>query len=87
MDSVTVSAPIHLLRLPQVCEVTGLCKSVVYQLEAEQRFPKRVRITQRSVGWIEDEVQRWLSDRVASSRNPTLPEDPACPLRTRKRGR
>jgi prophage regulatory protein len=71
MESSPVSSRIHLLRLPQVCEVTGLCKSVVYQLEAEQRFPKRIRITQRSVGWIEGEVQAWLSQRVASSRTST----------------
>jgi hypothetical protein len=31
------------LRLPQVCNVTGLRRSMIYQLEAEERFPKRIK--------------------------------------------
>lgn len=48
--------------------MTGLCRSLVYQLEAENRFPKRVRLTERAVGWIEVEVQVWLAQRIAGSR-------------------
>lgn len=48
--------------------MTGLCRSLVYQLEAENQFPKRVRLTERAVGWIEGEVQGWLAQRVAGSR-------------------
>ena len=48
--------------------MTGLCRSLVYQLEAENRFPKRIRLTERTVGWIEGEVQHWLAERVAGSR-------------------
>ena len=52
--------PIHVLRLPQVCKMTGLCRSSIYQMEAERRFPSRIKIGARSVGWIESEVQAWL---------------------------
>lgn len=31
----------QILRLPQVCRVTGLGRSMIYQLEAERRFPCR----------------------------------------------
>jgi prophage regulatory protein len=51
-----------------VCRMTGLSRSLVYQMEAEQRFPKRIRLTERAVGWIEEEVQAWLAVRVAGSR-------------------
>jgi prophage regulatory protein len=61
-------APIHILRLPDVCEITGLCRSLVYQLESVGAFPKRVRLTRRTVGWIEGEVQAWLAQRIQSSR-------------------
>ncbi|MGH8251008.1 MAG: AlpA family phage regulatory protein [Steroidobacteraceae bacterium] len=47
----------QILRLPQVCKVTGLGRSMIYQLEAERRFPTRVRIGLRAVGWMESEVQ------------------------------
>jgi prophage regulatory protein len=70
MDIHVAATPIHILRLPQVCKVTGLCRSVVYQLEAENSFPKRIHLTARSVGWIENEIQDWLSQRIACSRKP-----------------
>lgn len=55
---------IRMLRLPQVLDVTGLCKSEIYKLQAAGEFPMRVRLTARSVGWIESEVQAWLECRV-----------------------
>ena len=59
---------VQILRLPQVCKVTGLGRSMIYQLEAERRFPTRVRIGLRAVGWVESEVQGWLSRRVEEHR-------------------
>jgi prophage regulatory protein len=56
------------LRLPQVCEVTGLRRSMIYQLEAEQRFPRRIKIGVRAVGWIQGEVQQWVIQRIERSR-------------------
>ena len=55
---------VQILRLPQVCKVTGLGRSMIYQLESQRRFPCRVRIGARAVGWVEAEVQGWLAGRV-----------------------
>lgn len=55
---------VQILRLPQVCKATGLGRSMIYQLESERRFPCRVRIGARAVGWVEAEVQSWLAGRV-----------------------
>jgi len=63
------SAAIQILRLPQVRARTGLCRTMIYQLEAEHRFPRRVKIGVRAVGWIEGEVQEWLTQRVERSRS------------------
>jgi predicted DNA-binding transcriptional regulator AlpA len=41
---------------------------MIYQLEAEQRFPRRIKIGLRAVGWIEGEVQGWLAEQVERSR-------------------
>jgi prophage regulatory protein len=54
---------VRLLRLPQVFQIVGLGRSMVYQLEAERRFPRRVKIGARAVGWIESEVQTWLRQK------------------------
>jgi prophage regulatory protein len=66
--SATTQGSLKILRLPQVCEVTGLCRSMIYQLEADLRFPKRVKIGIRAVGWLDNEVNAWLIRRVALSR-------------------
>jgi prophage regulatory protein len=60
--------PLRVLRLPEVCCVTGLGRSMIYQMEAEHRFPMRVRIGTRAVGWLEGEVRAWLEKRIELSR-------------------
>lgn len=70
----STSAPIRILRLDQVIEATGLGKTKIYELQAVGQFPMRVQITARTVGWVEEEVQAWLSGRVAT--RPALPGRP-----------
>ncbi len=67
-QSPEVAWPVQILRLPQVCRITGLGRSMIYQLEAESRFPARVRIGARAVGWVESEVQSWLASRIQHHR-------------------
>jgi prophage regulatory protein len=61
------TCPIHILRLTQVIERTGLKKTKIYELQSEGEFPMRVKITAHAVGWIEHEVQAWLAERVAKN--------------------
>jgi prophage regulatory protein len=61
------SAPIHVLRLAQVIERTGLRKTKIYELQSDGEFPMRVKITAHAVGWIEHEVQAWLAERIAKN--------------------
>jgi prophage regulatory protein len=68
MNNATNDACLKILRLPQVCEVTGLCRSMIYQLEADLKFPQRVKIGIRAVGWLDKEVNAWLIKRIALSR-------------------
>jgi prophage regulatory protein len=58
----------RILRLPQVCAVTGFGRSMIYQMEAEGRFPRRVNIGLRAVGWVESEVQDWVHQRIENAR-------------------
>jgi prophage regulatory protein len=55
--------------MKEVCKVTGLGRSFIYQLQTENRFPHSIKIGARAVGWLEDEVRTWLADRVAASRS------------------
>lgn len=63
----------RLLRLPQVLDRTGLSRSMIYLLESQGMFPKRVKVGLRAVAWPEDEVHLWVETRKAS-RRPALTE-------------
>ena len=55
---------IHILRLPQVKKVTGLSRSSIYSLAAAGNFPKPCKLSERSSGWVESEIEDWLEDRI-----------------------
>lgn len=58
---------IRMLRLPAVKQMTGLGKTKIYELQAAGDFPMRVRLSTHCVGWVEQDVQAWLSRRVDES--------------------
>lgn len=59
---------IKFLRLPSVCERTGLSRTQIYRLEAAGKFPRRVKLALSTSAWVESEIQRWAADRIAASR-------------------
>jgi prophage regulatory protein len=67
-EPVLPPVPYRILRLGQVRELTGLCRSSIYQLQAQKRFPRRIKIGARTVGWVENDVQRWIAEKISSSR-------------------
>jgi prophage regulatory protein len=56
------------LRLRQVSQLTGLGRSMIYQMQAEGRFPQRIKLGERAVGWLESEVRDWLATRIETNR-------------------
>lgn len=50
-------------RLPRVEEVTGLKKTKIYDLMKHGDFPRPIRLTDKAVGWFEDDVEAWLNSR------------------------
>jgi len=59
----------QILKLPEVTKVTGLARSTIYKLISEDLFPKQIKLTKFSSGWIKSEVDHWIEDRIAFSRN------------------
>jgi len=58
----------RILRLPNVLDRTGLSRSTVYQWISEGRFPKPVSLGARAVGWVESDIEEWISRQIESSR-------------------
>jgi prophage regulatory protein len=69
-SNVSPRPAVRILRLPDVCRLTGLKRSMIYQLQAENRFPHSVKLGIRAVGWLEHEVQAWITARIDDSRAP-----------------
>jgi prophage regulatory protein len=59
------------LRLRQVIEMTGLSRSTIYEKIEAGTFPSPIKLSVRSVGWLEDTVQAWIQERVAQSQSGT----------------
>ncbi|MDC0641031.1 AlpA family transcriptional regulator [Porticoccaceae bacterium] len=51
---------LRIMRLNEVKAVTGLSKTTIYRFEKEGRFPSRVSLGERSVGWFEDDIEGFL---------------------------
>ncbi len=57
-----------ILRLPAVKARTGLSRSTIYLQVSNGSFPRPVSLGARAVGWIESDVDEWISCRIQQSR-------------------
>ena len=55
-----VSAGDRLLRREEVETRCGIARSTIYRLMDEGRFPRPLRIGERTVRWLESDITRWL---------------------------
>ena len=53
----------RVLRLREVLERVGLSKSTLWRLIKAGQFPKPISLGPRAVGWIEEEIDQWISSR------------------------
>jgi prophage regulatory protein len=63
----------RILREREVKHITGLSRVTRWRLEKVDRFPRRVQLTQRCVGWPESEVLDWLTKRVQARESHLIP--------------
>ena len=56
-------------RLPEVMAQTGLCRSAIYDLISQDKFPAQINLSPRTVGWVASEVVCWIEERIDESRN------------------
>jgi prophage regulatory protein len=59
-------APLRLLKLPEVLRRTGLSRSAVYEKIKRQELKRPVPLGGRAVGFVESEVEAWVTQRIAA---------------------
>lgn len=57
-----------ILRLPAVKAQTGLSRSTIYLRVAEGKFPKPISLGARAVGWVDADVEAWVTGQIEQSR-------------------
>ena len=55
-------------RLPVVMAHTGLPRSSIYNKISQGEFPEPIKLGPRAVGWISEEVERFIQDLIDASR-------------------
>jgi prophage regulatory protein len=55
------------LRIGTVVRLTGLGRSTIYRLMADEEFPPPVRLTKRVVAWRRADLERWSEGRPTAT--------------------
>ena len=64
-----VAAGERLVRMRELCSLTGLGRSTIYRLIKEGRFPKPIDLLGPTTSaWLASEVNAWIAERIAASR-------------------
>jgi len=54
----------RLLTLPKIKELTQLSTAGIYRLMSQGRFPKQIKIAERSSRWIESEIMEFITEKM-----------------------
>ena len=54
---------IQILNVKDVTSRTKLSRVTIWRLENEGKFPPRIKISSKRIGWLEDEVTKWIEKR------------------------
>ncbi|MEH6504155.1 MAG: AlpA family transcriptional regulator [Cycloclasticus sp.] len=57
-----------ILRLPAVKARSGLSRSSIYLRISKGEFPRSISLGGRAVGWLEEDIDCWLEDKILASR-------------------
>jgi len=55
----------RIIRKPELFSMIGLSDTTIWRMEKYGKFPKRVQLGGNSVGWINGEIEEWLSKKSA----------------------
>ena len=56
----------QLVKLPEVREMTTFSSATIYRLISKGEFPKQIKLSERSSGWLLEEIYSWLEKRKTS---------------------
>ena len=58
----------YIIRLRQAILKTGLSRSTIYTLIKLGDFPQQIKLSPRTMGFLESEIDEWIAGRIVASR-------------------
>jgi len=56
----------RIIRYPELKNKVTLSRTQIWRLERAGRFPKRIQISDNSVGWDDADIEAWMQARKAA---------------------
>ena len=63
---------LRIMRRPEVEQITGLGRAAIYDQVKKGKFPAPIKLSVRSVGWLQGDVQDWIAERVRVSQKEVI---------------
>ena len=69
--NISVSTSVQILRVKEVEAMLGVARSTIYDWmnvnskRYDASFPKKVKLGQKSVGWVEGQLVEWLRAKIS----------------------
>lgn len=57
----------QIIKLKTVCELTTFSSATIYRLIKKGEFPRQIKLSERSSGWLLDDIKKWLEQRIIKS--------------------
>jgi len=54
----------QIIKLPKVVKLSSLSSASIYRLIKKGEFPKQIKLSERSSGWLLSEVEQWLEEKI-----------------------
>jgi prophage regulatory protein len=55
----------RIIRKPELFSKLGLSDATIWRMEKSGKFPRRIQIGGKAVGWFDTEIDKWLSQKSA----------------------
>jgi prophage regulatory protein len=56
------------IRLNELAPMLGISKNTIYRLIKENKFPKQIKLTERTVVWRLSVINKWVADKENASK-------------------
>jgi len=53
-----------ILKINEVVKKCHMSRATIYKKAKEGTFPKPIKLSERSSGWIESEINEWIENRI-----------------------